>query len=92
MFLGFGLNGVRRMAASVRTLESGLPEFTVPHWLQRLLGQGMLPSPTPRSALPYIHGVEPVEHPLHRPLRRTSKGGTRWWAPRNPARAWRWPT
>ena len=50
-------------------------EFAVPRWLQKALGQGDAAQPDAEIGLPYIHGVEPREHPLHRPLQ-NFEGGT----------------
>lgn len=50
-------------------------EFSVPPWVQRMLGQGDDAQPDAEIGLPYIHGIEPAEHPLHRPLQ-NFEGGT----------------
>ena len=50
-------------------------EFKVPGWLQHALGQGGAAQPDAEIGLPYIHGVEPTEHALRRPLQ-NFEGGT----------------
>ena len=76
VFLGFGFEWRPVHAQRLYELSKvDYREFTVPHWLQRLLGQGHAAQPDAEIGLPYIHGVEPVEHPLHRPLQ-NFEGGT----------------
>ena len=76
VFLGFGFEWQPVHAQRLYELSKvDYREFAVPHWLQRLLGQGQAAQPDAEIGLPYIHGVEPVEHPLHRPLQ-NFEGGT----------------
>ena len=76
VFLGFGFEWRPVHAQRLYELAKvDYREFTVPHWLQHLLGQGAMPQPDAEIGLPYIHGVEPVEVPLHRPLQ-NFEGGT----------------
>ncbi|MCU7370025.1 hypothetical protein PEC18_03860 [Paucibacter sp. O1-1] len=92
VFLGFGFEWRPVHAQRLYELAKvDYREFAVPIWLQRVLGQGHAAQPDAEIGLPYIHGVEPREHPLHRPLQ-NFEGVRCWWAPRNPARAWRWRT
>jgi conjugal transfer pilus assembly protein TraD len=76
VFLGFGFEWRPVHAQRLYELAKvDYREFTVPHWLQRLIGQGDTRQPDAEIGLPYIHGVEPVEVPLHRPLQ-NFEGGT----------------
>ena len=50
-------------------------EFAVSPRLLQLLGYDSKPQPDAEIGLPYIHGVEPKEGPLHRPLQ-NFEGGT----------------
>ena len=50
-------------------------DFVVSHWLLRVLGYPVDPQPEAEVGLPYIHGVEPRERALHRPLL-NFEGGT----------------
>lgn len=76
VFLGFGFEWRPVHAQRLYELSKvDYREFAVPRWLQRLLGQGQDAQPDAEIGLPYIHGVEPVEHPLHRPLQ-NFEGGT----------------
>jgi conjugal transfer pilus assembly protein TraD len=76
VFLGFGFEW--QPVHSQRLYELAkidYREFAVsPHWLQ-LLGYDPKPQPDAEIGLPYIHGVEPQEIPLHRPLQ-NFEGGT----------------
>lgn len=76
VFLGFGFEWRPVHAQRLYELSKvDYHEFTVPRWLQRTLGQGYLAQPDAEIGLPYIHGVEPTERPLHRPLQ-NFEGGT----------------
>lgn len=76
VFLGFGFEWKPVHAQRLYELSKvDYREFTVPRWLQRTLGQGYAAQPDAEIGLPYIHGVEPKEHPLHRPLQ-NFEGGT----------------
>jgi conjugal transfer pilus assembly protein TraD len=76
VFLGFGFEWRPVHAQRLYELAKvDYREFTVPPWLQRLLGRSGTPQPDAEIGLPYIHGVEPVEVPLHRPLQ-NFEGGT----------------
>ena len=69
VFLGFGFEW--RPVHSQRLYElskSHFRDFIVSHWLLRVLGYDTHPQPEAEVGLPYIHGVEPREQPLHRPL------------------------
>lgn len=76
VFLGFGFEW--RPVHSQRLYELAkidYREFAVSPRLLRLLGYNAKPQPDAEIGLPYIHGVEPKEGPLHRPLQ-NFEGGT----------------
>lgn len=76
VFLGFGFEWRPVHAQRLYELAKvDYREFTVPPWLQHALGQGGSAQPDAEIGLPYIHGVEPAEHALHRPLQ-NFEGGT----------------
>jgi len=76
VFLGFGFEW--RPVHSQRLYELAkvdYREFTVAPRLLQVLGYDARPQPDAEIGLPYIHGVEPREVPLHRPLQ-NFEGGT----------------
>lgn len=76
VFLGLGFDW--RPVHSQRLYELAkvdYRELSVPPVLLRLLGQHVLAQPDAEIGLPYIHGVEPLERPLYRPLQ-NFEGGT----------------
>ena len=76
VFLGFGFEW--HPVHSQRLYELAkidYRDFTVSPRLLRWLGQDVSPQPDAEIGLPYIHGVEPREVPLHRPLQ-NFEGGT----------------
>lgn len=76
VFLGFGFEW--RPVHSQRLYELAkvdYRELTVSPRLLTLLGYATAPQPDGEIGLPYIHGVEPHEQPLHRPLQ-NFEGGT----------------
>jgi conjugal transfer pilus assembly protein TraD len=76
VFLGFGFEW--RPVHSQRLYELAkvdYREFTVSPRLLQVLGYDARPQPDAEIGLPYIHGVEPREVPLHRPLQ-NFEGGT----------------
>lgn len=76
MFLGFGFEWRPVHAQRLYELSKvDYREFTVPRWLQHALGQGATSQPDAEIGLPYIHGVEPKEQALYRPLQ-NFEGGT----------------
>ncbi|EER62114.1 conserved hypothetical protein [Acidovorax delafieldii 2AN] len=76
VFLGFGFEWRPVHAQRLYELAKvDYREFNVPPWLQHAMGQGSAAQPDAEIGLPYIHGVEPTEHPLHRPLQ-NFEGGT----------------
>ena len=76
VFLGFGFEWQPVHAQRLYELAKvDYRQFTVPPWLQRLLDRNGLPQPDTEIGLPHIHGVEPVEVPLRRPLQ-NFEGGT----------------
>ncbi len=50
-------------------------DYLVSPWILRALGYQVDPQPDEEIGMPYIHGVEPKEGPLHRPLL-NFEGGT----------------
>lgn len=76
VFLGFGFEWRPVHAQRLYELSKvDYREFTVPRWLQHALGQGATSQPDAEIGLPYIHGVEPKEQALYRPLQ-NFEGGT----------------
>jgi len=76
IFLGFGFEW--QPVHSQRLYELAkvdYREFAVSPRLLHWLGQPASPQPDAEIGLPYIHGVEPREGPLHRPLQ-NFEGGT----------------
>ena len=76
VFLGFGFEW--QPVHSQRLYELAkidYRDFTVSPRLLRWLGRDVSPQPDAEIGLPYIHGVEPREVPLHRPLQ-NFEGGT----------------
>lgn len=76
VFLGFGFEW--QPVHSQRLYELAkvdYREFAVSPIIQRLLGQQASTQPDAEIGLPYIHGVEPLEVPLRRPLQ-NFEGGT----------------
>ena len=76
VFLGFGFEW--RPVHSQRLYELAkidYREFALPPRLLGWLGHEVSPQPDAEIGLPYIHGVEPREVPLHRPLQ-NFEGGT----------------
>jgi conjugal transfer pilus assembly protein TraD len=76
VFLGFGFEW--HPVHSQRLYELSkihFRDFAVSHWLLRVLGYPVDPQPEAEVGLPYIHGVEPRERALHRPLL-NFEGGT----------------
>jgi conjugal transfer pilus assembly protein TraD len=76
VFLGFGFEW--QPVHSQRLYELAkidYREFAVSPRLLRLLGYDCKPQPDAEIGLPYIHGIEPKEGPLHRPLQ-NFEGGT----------------
>ncbi|MCL4181846.1 MAG: conjugative transfer system coupling protein TraD [Burkholderiaceae bacterium] len=76
VFLGFGFEWRPVHAQRLYELSKiNYRDFIVPRWLQFALGQGANAQPDAEIGLPYIHGVEPTEQPLFRPLQ-NFEGGT----------------
>jgi conjugal transfer pilus assembly protein TraD len=76
VFLGFGFEW--QPVHAQRLYELAKVDYrahAVPRWLQGPLGLGSCAQPDAEIGLPYIHGVEPREHALHRPLQ-NFEGGT----------------
>nr|WP_297383319.1 conjugative transfer system coupling protein TraD [uncultured Roseateles sp.] len=76
IFLGYGFEWKPHHAQRLYELAKvDYRALVVPRRLQKLLGHGGTAQPDAEIGLPYIHGVEPVEHALHRPLQ-NFEGGT----------------
>ncbi|HUW36595.1 MAG TPA: conjugative transfer system coupling protein TraD [Rhodocyclaceae bacterium] len=76
VFLGFGFEW--RPVHSQRLYELAkidYREYAVSPRLLRFLGYDSKPQPDAEIGLPYIHGIEPKEGPMHRPLQ-NFEGGT----------------
>ncbi|OIQ95523.1 type IV secretion-system coupling protein DNA-binding domain protein [mine drainage metagenome] len=76
VFLGFGFEW--RPVHSQRLYELAkidYREYAVSPRLLHLLGYDSKPQPDGEIGLPYIHGIEPKEGPMHRPLQ-NFEGGT----------------
>jgi conjugal transfer pilus assembly protein TraD len=76
LFLGFGFEW--QPVHSQRLYELAkvcFEDFVAPAWLRHALGQHSEAQPETDIGLPYIHGVEPNERALHRPLL-NFEGGT----------------
>lgn len=76
VFLGFGFAWQPVHAQRLYELSKvDYRSFRVPRWQQRLLDQGHASQPDAEIGLPYLHGVEPDEQALYRPLQ-NFEGGT----------------
>jgi conjugal transfer pilus assembly protein TraD len=76
VFLGFGFEW--RPVHSQRLYELSkvhFRDYAISHRLLRLLGRRIVAQPESEVGLPFIHGVEPREHALRRPLT-NFEGGT----------------
>jgi conjugal transfer pilus assembly protein TraD len=69
VFLGLGFEWEPKHSQRLYELAKvNFKDFAAPHWLLRLTGTKSCPQPDSEMGLPYIHGVEPTEQPLYRPL------------------------
>ncbi len=76
VFLGFGFEWLPVHSQRLYELSKvNFREFAVSPSLLRWMGYEVNSQPDSEIGLPYIHGVEPVEHPLYRPLQ-NFEGGT----------------
>lgn len=76
VFLGFGFEWQPVHSQRLYELvKIDFRRFTAPPQLLQLLGYDVQPQPDGEIGLPYLHGVEPAEGPLHRPLQ-NFEGGT----------------
>ncbi|KQP23362.1 conjugative transfer system coupling protein TraD [Pseudorhodoferax sp. Leaf267] len=76
VFLGFGFAWHPVHAQRLYELSKvDYRAYAVPRWMQRALGQGQAAQPDAEIGLPYIHGLEPHEQALSRPLQ-NFEGGT----------------
>lgn len=76
VFLGYGFEWKPQHAQRLYELAKvDYRAFAVPRWLQQLLGHSGYAQPDAEIGLPYIHGVEPTEGAMHRPLQ-NFEGGT----------------
>lgn len=76
VFLGFGFDWLPQHSQRLYELAKiDYRRFTVSPALLNLLGYKVTPQPDAEIGLPYIHGVEPRERALYRPLQ-NFEGGT----------------
>jgi conjugal transfer pilus assembly protein TraD len=76
IFLGFGFEWQPVHTQRLYELSKiNYKDYAVSPWLLRLQGYVVDPQPDSENGLPYIHGVEPNEQPLYRPLQ-NFEGGT----------------
>ena len=76
VFLGFGFEWHPVHSQRLYELAKiNYKDFAAPSWALGLLGYSVRPQPEGEIGLPYIHGVEPNEHRLSRPLQ-NFEGGT----------------
>jgi conjugal transfer pilus assembly protein TraD len=76
IFLGFGFEWQPHHSQRLYELSKiDHRELSVSPSLLLLLGHDVRPQPDAEIGLPYIHGVEPVERPMYRPLQ-NFEGGT----------------
>ena len=76
VFLGFGFEWQPVHSQRLYELaKTDYRQFAVSPRLLQWLGHEVAPQPDAEIGLPYIHGVEPHEVPLHRPLQ-NFEGGT----------------
>ncbi|MRV70564.1 conjugative transfer system coupling protein TraD [Duganella sp. FT92W] len=76
VFLGYGFEWKPQHSQRLYELvKVDYREYTVSPWLARALGYVIDPQPDAEIGMPFIHGVEPDETPLYRPLQ-NFEGGT----------------
>ncbi len=76
VFLGFGFEWQPVHSQRLYELAKvNFRDYAAPSWLLRFLGYTVRPQKDEEVGLPYIHGVEPKETPLYRPLM-NFEGGT----------------
>jgi len=76
LFLGFGFEWLPVHSQRLYELAKvNYRDYAVTPGLLRWLGYDVAPQPDSEIGLPYIHGVEPREHALYRPLQ-NFEGGT----------------
>ena len=76
VFIGMGFDWLPVHAQRLRELSKLDPRKLAPHaWTTRWLHATRPPQPDAEIGLPYIHGLEPRERPLRRPLQ-NFEGGT----------------
>lgn len=76
VFLGFGFEWLPVHAQRLYELAKvNFRDYVASPWLLRVLGYRVHPQPDGEIGLPYIHGVEPRECALYRPLK-NFEGGT----------------
>jgi conjugal transfer pilus assembly protein TraD len=69
VFLGFGFEWQPLHSQRLYELAKiNFRDYVVSPWLLRALGYAVNPQPDAEIGLPYIHGVEPREQALYRPL------------------------
>ena len=76
VFLGFGFEWLPVHSQRLYELAKiNYKDYAISPTLLRLLGYAVSPQPDSEIGLPFIHGVEPREKPLYRPLQ-NFEGGT----------------
>lgn len=76
VFLGLGFDWLPVHSQRLYELAKvNFRDYSVSPQLLKLLGYAVAPQPDHEIGLPYIHGVEPQEKPLYRPLQNL-EGGT----------------
>lgn len=76
VFLGFGFEWQPIHSQRLYELAKiNYKDYLVSPWLLRCLGQKVVPQPDGEIGMPYLHGVEPRENALYRPLQ-NFEGGT----------------
>ena len=77
VFFGYGFEWMPKHSQRLYDLQHiNFRGVLAPSWLMRLNGMKVVPQPDSEVGLPYIHGVEPREVPIVRPITNL-EGGTR---------------
>ncbi|HQR19502.1 MAG TPA: conjugative transfer system coupling protein TraD [Burkholderiaceae bacterium] len=77
VFFGYGFEWMPKHSQRLYDLQRiNFRGILAPSWLMRLKGMKVVPQPDGEIGLPYIHGVEPNEVPIMRPITNL-EGGTR---------------
>lgn len=69
VYLGMGFEWHPKHSQRLHELSKiNYRDYLAPSWVLRLFGHAISPQPDEEMGAPYIHGVEPREVPLYRPL------------------------